>query len=144
MRHLATLSALIAALALGGCGHNEKQFTQQAPPKADAKPAPAPAKDANVALLPPADAKPFIVIHFAGAAPHYTEALYAALQGALQRKPDAAFELVAVTRDTDAAQRNLAEVLHSITEMGMPVERLSLAAVAAADDATDEVWIYVR
>ena len=146
MRHATTLTAFIAALALYGCGHNEAQFTQQAQTqtKTDAKAAPAPAKDAGVALLPPPDAKPFIVIHFAGAEPHYADALYDALEGALQRKPDAAFELVAVTRNTDAAERNLADVLHSITEMGMPAERLSLAAVSAADDATDEVWVYVR
>jgi len=146
MRHFTTFAALIAALALGGCGHSEAQFVQASPvpAKADAKPAPAPAKDAGVALLPPPDAKPFIVIHFAGAEPHYAEALYDAIEGALQRKPDAAFELVAVTRNTDAAERNLADVLHAITEMGMPARRLSLAAVSAADDATDEVWIYVR
>ena len=29
-------------------------------------------------------------------------------------------------------------------QMGMPAERLSLSSVAAADEATDEVWIYVR
>jgi hypothetical protein len=103
------------------------------------------APDAGVALRAPADTrKPFVVIRFDGTEPHYAEALYDALQGALARKADAAFELVAVTRDTDAAERNLAQVLHAVTEMGMPAERLSLAAVAAADDTTDEVWIYVR
>jgi hypothetical protein len=151
MRRSAPRYALAAALALGGCGHSDAAFVPQtqaqaaAPAKADAKPVAPPAQDAGVALRAPADArKPFVVIRFDGTEPHYAEALYDALQGALARKPDAAFELVAVTRDTDAAQRNLAEVLRSVTEMGMPAERLSLAAVAAADDATDEVWVYVR
>ena len=88
--------------------------------EAAAKPAPAP-QDAGVALHAPAETrKPFIVIRFEGTEPHYAEALYDALEGALARKPDAAFELVAVTRDTDAAERNLGSVMRSITEMGMP------------------------
>lgn len=146
MRRLLTASPVIAALALGGCGHSDQLFAQQqAPAKTDAQPGPAPAKEAAVTLHRPADTrKPFIVIRFAGAEPHYAEALYDALEAALARKPDAAFDLVAVTRDTDAAQRNLADVLRSMTGMGMPAERLSLAAVSAADDTTDEVWIYVR
>jgi hypothetical protein len=137
------LPAFAAALvlALSGCGHSDAQFVGQAPA---AKPAAAPS-GANVALRAPAETRrPFVVIHFDGAEPQYAKALYDALEGALARKPDAAFELVAVTRDADAAQRNLADVLHAMTRMGMPAERLSLAAVAAADDATDEVWIYVR
>ena len=147
MRRFTTLSALVAALALGGCGHSEALFVQNAPAsaKTDAKPAPAAAKDSAVVLHPPAETrKPFVVIRFDGSQPHYADALYDALEGALARKPDAAFELVAVTRNPDAAERNLADVLHSVTNMGMPAERLSLAAVSAADDATDEVWIYVR
>lgn len=144
-RRLATAS-FIAALALGGCGHSDAQFLQPAPGEAASKQAPAPQKAPGVALQAPAETrKPFVVIHFDGnAEPRYAQALYSALTGALAQKPDAAFELVAVTRDTDAAQRNLADVLHSMTQMGMPAERLSLAAVSAADDATDEVWIYVR
>ena len=38
----------------------------------------------------------------------------------------------------------MADVMHTITQMGMPAERLSLSSVPAADDTTDEVWIYVR
>lgn len=147
MRSLATISALLAALALGGCGHPDPLSGTQAPaPPEAAKPAPAPVpQTASVALhAPDEQRKPFIVIHFEGTQPQYADALYAALQGALARKPDAAFELVAVTRNSDAAERNLTNVMHSMTDMGMPAERLSLAAVSAADDATDEVWIYVR
>ena len=145
MRHLPTIPALIAALALSGCGHPDELLAAQSPTKQEAaKPAPA-SQTASVALHPPAETRqPFIVIRFEGTQPEYAEALYNALQSALTRKPDAAFDLVAVTRDTDAAKRNLASVMRSMTEMGMPAERLSLAAVAAADDATDEVWIYVR
>jgi hypothetical protein len=143
-RFLVPALPLIAALALGGCGHSDVLFAQNGA-AAPAAAKPAPAKDAGVALRPPAETrKPFVVIRFAGTEPHYAEALYDALEGALARKPDAAFELVAVTRDTDAAERNLADVLGSMTGMGMPAERLSLAAISAADDATDEVWIYVR
>jgi hypothetical protein len=139
--------SLAAALALAGCGHSDAQFLKpgETPTDMAAATAPATGKDDAVALHAPADTrKPFVVIHFDGAEPHYAQALYDALEAALARKPDAAFELVAVTRDTDAAERNLAAVLHAMTGMGMPAERLSLAAASAADDATDEVWIYVR
>jgi len=139
---------LLAALALAGCGYPETVFRPQA--KADAG---APASDAAPVLTRPGPApaaaaaetrKPFIVIHFETAQPDYAQELYDALKDALQRKPSARFDLVAVTRDPDAAERSMADVMHTVTEMGMPAERLSLSAVAAADDATDEVWIYVR
>ncbi len=140
---------LLAALALAACGYPETVFRPQA--KADAG---APASDAAPVLTRPGTApaaaapeetrKPFIVIHFEAAQPDYAQELYDALKDALQRKPSARFDLVAVTRDPDAAERSMADVMHTVTEMGMPAERLSLSAVAAADDATDEVWIYVR
>ncbi len=83
-------------------------------------------------------------IRFEAPDPDYAPSLYEALKGALARKPGVTFDLVAVTRNADDAQRNLASVYHVVTAMGLPPDRLSLAAVAAADDRTDEVWIYVR
>jgi hypothetical protein len=144
-----TLQAFPLLLALAGCGHPDQAFgpgMQSALPPA-LVPAVAPAKPSEAVSLHPADEtarKPFIVIRFGPRAPDYGDALYTALEGALAQKPDASFDLVAVTRDSDAAERNLTRVFHSIRDMGMPAERLSLAAESAADDATDEVWIYVR
>ena len=135
-------ASLIAALFLAGCGHSDDKFVGDAPA---AKPPVAAAAQPSVALRAPTDArKPFVVIRFETPDPDYGAALYTALSGALRRRPEARFDLVAVTRDADAAKRNLADVVHTITAMGMPGERLTLSAAAAADAATDEVWIYLR
>ncbi len=148
---------ILSALALASCGYPETVFRSQAKPATDASGFPPPASAADIAAAtgtaaapalrpPPAPdtRKPFIVIHFETPQPEYAQDLYEALKSALARKPAAMFDLVAVTRDPDAAERSMADVMHTMTEMGMPAERLSLSSVAAADDATDEVWIYVR
>jgi len=148
---LRTLSALAVALALASCAFSDDMFgsapAPAAAPAAAAKPAPAAAQTAGApapVAAPRETRKPFVVIRFEEPDPDYGAALYDAVNGALQRRPGAAFDLVAVTRDPDAARRNLQSVLRSLREMGMPAERLSLSAAAAADDATDEVWIYLR
>jgi hypothetical protein len=152
MNHLRSGPALIAAaLLLGGCGFSMpwQSRTPQAPPAA-AAPAPAApvAETGKPAPSPAAPAaetrKPFVVIHFEEPDPDYATSLYDALSGALKRRPGIDFDLVAVTRDPDAAERNLTSVFHAMTAMGLPSDRLSLSAVAAADTATDEVWIYLR
>jgi hypothetical protein len=144
---------LAAALSLGACSFPDTAFWKSGAPPADAlvtaKPLAQPPAAATQASAPahpaqPEERKPFIVIRFEHPDPDYGEALYAALSGALQRRPGVAFDLVAVTRDTGAAERNLADVMHIMAEMGMPADRLSLSAVAAADASTDEVWIYLR
>jgi len=139
---------LLVLFLLAACGYPETVFRPQA--KADqaalASDDAAPAlKEPGPAPAPPEETrKPFIVIHFEEAQPDYAQDLYDALKGALARKPSARFDLVAVTRNPDAAERSMADVMHTITAMGMPAERLSLSSVAAADDKTNEVWIYVR
>ncbi|HUK57798.1 MAG TPA: hypothetical protein VLV50_01110 [Stellaceae bacterium] len=155
MRALPLLA--LAALALSSCGYPETEFRPQAKANVDASGFPPPATPAEVAAVtgrpapqpaPPAPRldprKPFIVIHFETPQPDYAQDLYEALKGALAKKPSAQFDLVAVTRDPDAAERSMTDVMHTITQMGMPAERLSLSSVAAADDGTNEVWIYVR
>ncbi|HUZ72372.1 MAG TPA: hypothetical protein VMU87_05255 [Stellaceae bacterium] len=131
---------MAGALTLGGCGYSNNIFWETAAP-------PPPAKAAILAAAAPEAAsarKPFVVIRFERADPDYRTALYDALHGALERRPDVEFDVVAVTRDTTAAQRDLASVVHSLAAMGMPSERISLSSVAASDDATDEVRIYLR
>jgi phosphoglycolate phosphatase-like HAD superfamily hydrolase len=143
MRPFAVPILVLAALA--ACGYPATDFRPDAAaaPAADnaaaAKPTPAAATAA-----PEETRTPFVVIHFERRDPDYAQTLYDALKEALAKKPQARFDLVAVTRDPGAAERNMADVLHTITEMGMPATRLSLSAVAAADDGTDEVWIYLR
>ncbi len=132
MARLPAIAILAAVLALGGCGYSDNIFS---PTAAAATPAAVPAAAAR---------KPFVVIRFARPDPDYRMALYDALRGALERRPDVEFDVVAVTRDPDAAQRDLASVVHSLAAMGMPAERISLSSVAAAAGAADEVLIYLR
>jgi len=151
MRPIAASSLL--ALTLGACAFPDTMLWHSTPAAADAKPAPpvvasASPAPAGLPATPPAAPverrRPFVIIRFEAPDPDYAEPLYEALQGALQRKPGIAFDLVAVTRNADDAQRNLASVYHTVTDMGLPPDRLSLSAVAAADERTDEVWIYAR
>jgi hypothetical protein len=154
MREIAIWAALASAVALGACGYgNDKlQAAWQgvpAPATAGSTVPPAAATTSKPeAALPPAPAaetrKPFVVIRFEGAEPDYAPSLYDAMKGALERKPDVAFDLVAVTRDATRAERNLEDVLHTMTAMGLPASRVTLSAAASEDEATDEVWVYVR
>jgi hypothetical protein len=148
MRSLAVTLLIFASLS--ACGYPATVFRSEANDGASA-PSPAagdaaakPALAAAAAPAPDETRMPFVVIHFEKPDPDYAQTLYGALKEALAKKPQARFDLVAVTRDPNAAERNMADVLHTITDMGMPAARLSLSAVAAADETTDEVWIYLR
>jgi hypothetical protein len=151
MRPTAALSLL--ALLLGACAFPDTSLFQSAPVQAKpaapvvasaAPAAPAPTPTQAPPAAPIETRRPFVVIHFEAPDPDYAQSLYEALKDALARKPGVAFDLVAVTRNADDAQRSLASVYHTVTDMGMPADRLSLSSVAASDDRTDEVWIYVR
>jgi hypothetical protein len=152
MPNLRIFCAIAAALTVASCAYSENVFWQSTAPAAApvavaaAKPQPAPPAPRVVlpAAAPRETRKPFVVIRFEQPDPDFGTALYDAMSGALRRRPGVSFDLVAVTRDPEAARRNLQSVMHSLAEMGMPAERLSLSAAAAADDGTDEVWIYLR
>jgi hypothetical protein len=156
------LASSLLVLALGACAFPDsmlwKSDANAAAPKpaaqqvAAAQPVPTPAPPAAAPApapappaAPPAETrKPFVVIRFEAPDPDYAQPLYEALKRALDRKPGVSFDLVAVTRHVDDAQKNLADVYHTVTDMGVPPSRLSLSSVAASDDRTNEVWIYVR
>ncbi|MBI1777159.1 MAG: hypothetical protein HYR63_17620 [Proteobacteria bacterium] len=117
--------------------------------------APAPSAPALASANPAADARrPLMVIRFDRPKVDYQQALYTAVSRALERRPDAAFDLVAVspTRGNPAqvtlnsanARRNAEEVLRSLTEMGLPASRIVLSATASGQAQNTEVHIYVR
>ncbi len=94
-----------------------------------------------------ADKRPLVVIRFDKPDVAYEPALYQALSQALQRRPDATFDLVAVApaAGNPAAARNDADaVFRSMTTMGLPAERIAMAAMSSPAAATPEVHIYVR
>lgn len=98
--------------------------------------------------------RPLVVIRFDRADVPYQHALYNAVSRALERRPQAAFELVAVTPsqgtpaenalNASKAKRHADDVLRTLTEMGLPANRVNLSSTTSADAATNEVHIYVQ
>ncbi|MCB2108577.1 MAG: hypothetical protein KDE14_12800 [Rhodobacteraceae bacterium] len=94
-----------------------------------------------------ADRRPLVVIRFDKADIAYEPALYQALSRALERRPDAVFDLVAVTPangNSAAARRNADAVMRSMASMGLPAERVALASMNSPTASAPEVHVYVR
>ena len=97
---------------------------------------------------------PLVVIRFDRANVDYQQILYAALSQALQGRPNAGFEVVAVspTRGTaasvqttqTASARYAQDVMRSMTNMGVPATRMSVAAATDPGAASSEVRVFVR
>ncbi len=115
----------------------------------------APAASAAPTALPgEARRRPLVVIRFDRPNVEYSQALYTALSGALNRRPNATFDLVAVapqsgspaqvTRAENLSKRDAERVLRSMSEMGLPMDRVRLSAMTSPAAETNEVHIYVR
>jgi hypothetical protein len=97
---------------------------------------------------------PLVVIRFDRPDVVYEQALYTAVSRALERKPSATFELVAVAPNAgnsaqvavnaNASKRNAENVMRSLTSMGLPADRVSLSATTSPEVENNEVRIYVR
>jgi hypothetical protein len=77
----------------------------------------------------------------------YQQALYAAVNRALERRPQAVFDLVAVAPPRGSAaqaRRNAENVMRSLSNMGLPASRVSMSAMSSAEAQTSEVHLYVR
>jgi hypothetical protein len=96
--------------------------------------------------------RPLVVIRFDRANVDYQSTLYSVINRALEREPNAAFDLVAVTPSKSAGQagattqarRNAEGVLRSLTGMGLPASRINLSATSSGEAQSNEVQIYVR
>jgi hypothetical protein len=85
---------------------------------------------------------------------NYEEPVYVAVNEALQRYPDARFDLVAVNPtngnaaevaiESTKARRNAERVLRTLTQMGLPLDRIDLSHKESAEAASNEVHIYIR
>jgi outer membrane murein-binding lipoprotein Lpp len=101
-----------------------------------------------------AENRPLVVIRFDRPNVAYQEALYTAISRALERKPSATFQLVAVAPssgtaaqvavNSNASKHNAENVMRSLTDMGLPADRVTLSATTSADVHSNEVRIYVR
>lgn len=95
--------------------------------------------------------RPLVVIRFDRQDVAFEPALYQAVSRALERRPDAVFDLVAVTpgsgsqsMSTGTARSNAERVLNSLAGMGLPSDRVMLSAMASPTAQSAEVHIYVR
>jgi hypothetical protein len=97
---------------------------------------------------------PLVVIRFDHPDVDYQQILYAALNQALQSRPSAGFEVVAVspTRGNAAsvqiaqstARRHAQAVMRSMTDMGVPASRMGVASTTDPGATTSEVRVFVR
>ena len=94
-----------------------------------------------------------MVIRFDRPDVNYQQALYTAVNRALQRQPDASFDLVSVSTlsggtaqsslNANSARRNAQSVLRALVDMGLPPSRVSLSATTVASGG-NEVRLYIR
>jgi hypothetical protein len=95
-----------------------------------------------------------VVIRFDRPDVDYEQALYGAVSSALDQRPDARIELVAVTplsgspsdvaANAGIAKRNAEKVMRSLVDMGLPAERVIMASTTSDTARTTEVHIHLR
>ena len=146
-RNLTTLSLAIKNGELLGTSLVNRAYFSAAP---SASLAPA-TSTRNFALE---NRRPLVVVRFDRPDPPFERALYTAVSQVVEQRPDAQFDLVAVTPNqgtpaevainSTKAKRNAETVLRSLTDMGLPPGRVSLSANTSPNVATNEVHIYVR
>ncbi len=98
--------------------------------------------------------EPLVVIRFDRKDVPYEQALYSAVSQALDRRPTATFDVVAVAPNrgspaevalnTNASKRSAEKVFRTLTEMGLSGDRLTLSATTSPSVQTNEVRVYVR
>lgn len=90
-----------------------------------------------------------VVLKFDDTELDYSTGLFETISSALEQKPTAKFEIVAVSPTggvsfASKARERAAEILTQITEMGVPTERLSLTSSNSSTAQAEEVHIYIR
>ncbi|MCB1538675.1 MAG: hypothetical protein KDJ49_06870 [Alphaproteobacteria bacterium] len=110
-----------------------------------------PTPQAQAALSSP---RPLVVIRFDRPDVDFQQAVYQSVSEALERYPNARFELVAVAPgagnparkaiESTRSRRNAEKVLRTLTQMGLPAERIDLSAMTNDNAQTNEVQLYIR
>jgi len=89
-----------------------------------------------------------IAIEFGRARFEYEQALYEAVSAALNQRPNARFELVAMMPQRAGSGKNMKQnterVFRSLVEMGLPSERVILLSETDASLTDGEVQLYTR
>jgi len=98
--------------------------------------------------------RPLVVIRFDRPNVSYENALYTAVKGALERRPNAGFEVVAVSStggttgsaaiSETSSRRNAESVVRSLTQMGLTQDRVRLSTSTSPTAGNGEVDVFVR
>jgi hypothetical protein len=148
------LFAALAALLPAACGYPDSALAPPArAPAANAAPAAAADPLADPLADLSRDARlgaPFVVIRFGPEPVDFEAPLAEAVAEVRARRPDAAFHLLALTPAAAPALpgapalRHAEAVLRSLAALGVPPERVSLAAARVPSLSVDEVRLYLR
>lgn len=98
--------------------------------------------------------RPLAKIRFDRPDVDYQQPVYAAVNEALQRYPNARFDLVAVhptngnaaqvAIESTKARRNAEKVLRTLTQMGLPLEQVDLSYSESSQASSNEVHLFVK
>jgi hypothetical protein len=98
--------------------------------------------------------RPLVIIRFDRANVPFQQALYNAVSRVLERRPEAAFDLVSVAPasggaarialNSNKARRHAEGVLRSLIEMGLPPGRVAVSAKTSGTARINEVHLYLR
>ncbi len=98
--------------------------------------------------------RPLVVIRFNHGDPQYRQAVFRAVSEALDRRPDAMFDLLAVSPaagdpanralSANDARANAEDVRRTLIAMGLPAERVTVDAAASSEVEGNEVHLFVR
>jgi hypothetical protein len=99
-------------------------------------------------------AQPLVVIRFDQPNVDYEPALYGAVNQALQARPNAGFDIVSVAAGAggqgqvalagNRSVRNAEAVVRSLTDMGLPADRISISSTRNPAAGVNEVHVYLR
>ena len=101
-----------------------------------------------------ASGRPYVVIRFTDSAVDYESVLAEAVRRAVARRPNVAFDLVAVTprastaddmaEQAEQARTQAAAVMKSLSALGIGPERVSMAAWTGQPTDVNEIRLYIR
>lgn len=156
-RERSNLSALSVAIKNGelyGAGLGNRAFTSLAPAEGAAPTGTGARAAAPGQAQAHADRRPLVVIRFDRPNPAYEQALYTAVSRALERKPDARFDVIAIAPNKGSqaqaalaatnAKKQAETVVRSLTDMGLPADRVRLSSRSSANIQSNEVQVLVR
>jgi hypothetical protein len=148
--HLTTLSNAVKVGQLYGASLGTFALAGSALPQALANvPSVAGSAPANVS-----GKRALVIIRFDRDDVAYREQLYAALSQALERKPEATFDVVSVAPSSgtpaqlqlsqNKARQSAQNVVRAMSDMGMPAGRIRLSSLTSDEVNGNEVHVYVK